>query len=326
MKRMDTPMNDELLVKYLLGEATPGEQQLVDSWLKDDPSHEQYFADFRLIWDTSKKLAATSTVDEEAAWQRFQQRIADAPKTKNRVMPFAGAGRVWMRVAAVLVLLVGAGLGVYFYNSAPDMQVLASGNQVLRQRLADGSVITLNKHARLYYPETFSGNTRSVRLEGEAFFEVSPDKQHPFIIEAGQAKVRVVGTSFNVTASADRTEVVVETGIVEVAKKERKVSLHPEEQAVVTRDAEEPFKERSEDVLYNYYRTQEFVCNGTPLWRLVDVLNQAYEADIEIANPRVRELRLTTTFRNESLDNILNVVAETLNLQVQREGRKIILQ
>ena len=68
-------MSDDLLVKYLLDEATFAEREIVNEWVKEDDNHLKYFNHFKFIWDTSKQLAAKSQVDENAAWERFQQRI-----------------------------------------------------------------------------------------------------------------------------------------------------------------------------------------------------------------------------------------------------------
>lgn len=322
-------MQDELLVKYLLGEASATEQQQVETWVEADEGNKAYFNHFKLIWDTSKNIEVKSTVDEHAAWQRFQQRVATHQPQQTKVIDLSSSRRTWLRAAAILLTICGSMLAYYLINNGQgnqQMLALESGNKVVKQRLADGSVVTLNKGSKLSYPEEFKGDTRTVTLEGEAFFEVAPDKQHPFIIHANESDVTVVGTSFNVATSAQRTEVIVETGVVEVAKHEHSVKLMPDEKATVTNDSDEPLKEKSDDALHNYYRTQEFICNGTPLWRLTDVLSQAYGVQIVIANPQLRNLQLTTTFRNEPLDNILTVISETFDISIRKNGNTITLQ
>ena len=64
-------------------------------------------------------------------------------------------------------------------------------------------------------------------------------------------------------------------------------------------------KEQVTDKLYNYYRTKQFVCDDTPLWKLVEVVNEAYNSNILIGDPAIRNLTITTTFDNESLDQVL---------------------
>jgi transmembrane sensor len=321
------PIADELLIRYLLDEATVAERGEIEIWLKADPANKAYFNQFKWIWDSSKALGRNSTVSESDAWSRFQQRIAETPQKKTRLINFSGAQ--WLRAAALLLIVFSAALSFNLYRGgwgSGDLIVLQSGNKVLKQTLPDGSVITLNKFAKLTYPEDFNGDTRAITLDGEAFFDVAPDKQHPFIITANQSSITVLGTSFNVATSAARTEVIVETGIVEVSKNDHNVKLLPDEKATVTGDSDAPVKEKSEDALHNYYRTQEFICNGTPLWRLTDVLSQAYGVEIIIANPQLRNLPLTTTFRNEPLDNILVVIGETFGIHIEKKGNIITLR
>jgi ferric-dicitrate binding protein FerR (iron transport regulator) len=85
-------------------------------------------------------------------------------------------------------------------------------------------------------------------------------------------------------------------------------------------------KDEVSDQLYKYYRTKEFVCDETPLWKLVDVINEAYNSHIVIGSPALRDMTLTTTFNNESLEQVLNVISITFNIKIIREGDAIILQ
>jgi ferric-dicitrate binding protein FerR (iron transport regulator) len=321
-------IDDDLLVKCLLGEADAQEVAAVAQWRKANPAHEQRYCDFQIIWEQSRAAAARSNVDTEAAWARFQQRVQATAQVlqQPKIIPLSFPMQ-WVRVAAILIVLLGAGfIFLYLNNRAPEMIVRNSGAAIMIDTLPDGSVVTLNKDATFTYPERFAGGTRQVKLEGEAFFNITPDKTKPFIIEANGAAVRVVGTSFNVKTNAVQTEVVVETGIVEVSKKEHKVKLAPHEKAVVKKEDVVPVKGIATDELHNYYRTKEFVCNNTPLWRLVDVLSEAYNTRIVLADKKLNSLLVNTTFRNDSLENILTVLGETFNLSVQQDGGKYFLK
>jgi ferric-dicitrate binding protein FerR (iron transport regulator) len=138
--------------------------------------------------------------------------------------------------------------------------------------------------------------------------------------------VKVVGTSFNIRSVNGNTEVIVETGIVEVSQKNRKVVLHPKEKVLIGNRDTALVKNQETDALYNYYRTNEFVCDNTPLWKLVEVLNEAYHVQIVIGRNELRNLPLTTTFSNESLDRILEVISITFNTKINRAGDRIIIQ
>jgi transmembrane sensor len=316
-------INDDLLVKHLLGEATAEEQAEVKAWVNESNNNRKYYNDFKLIWDNSKSLAAASTIDENAAWGRFQQRVAtEKPATKT--IPLSRRIN-WMRVAAILVLMVSGAWMARYMVWGTNTQLVA-GNMVVTETLPDGTTVTLNKGAVLEYNSRMRGDTRNVTLEGEAFFDVTPNKDKPFIITADDAKIKVVGTSFNVKTTDEKTEVIVETGIVEVSKKKNAVTLKPNEKATVLQSSEVPVKEAVDDVLYNYYRTKELVCNNTPLWRLVDVLNDAYNVNIQIGDARLKDMAITTTFKNQSLDSVLDVISQTLNVRVEKNGKNIVLR
>jgi len=309
----------------MLGEASAEERVQVEDWAAAGAENARRLEHFRLIWTESRELAARSTIDTDAAWQRFKTRVnqpAAAPvrEAKVRRMSFP----VWARVAAAAVLLISCGWIWFMFN--PGTQTLYADGKVVTQTLADGSVVTLNKNATLRYPKKFTGAERQVELEGEAFFEIAPDKTHPFIITANEASVKVVGTTFNVKTSEALTEVIVETGIVEVSKKKNAVQLSPHEKATVRKEDAAPEKQANGDELYNYYHTRLFVCNNTPLSRFVEVLNEAYDVNITIADPYLARQPLTSTFKDESLDNILRVIGETFNISVSRNGKNIMLK
>jgi ferric-dicitrate binding protein FerR (iron transport regulator) len=163
-------------------------------------------------------------------------------------------------------------------------------------------------------------------LQGEAFFNVTANKEKPFVITVNDVEVKVVGTSFNIKTSNGQTEVIVKTGIVEVTRNGKTIRLLPNEKTVTPAGDTALFKTQISDKLYDYYQTKEFVCDNTPLWRLVQVLNEAYQSNIVIGREELRNLRLNTTFSNESLDNVLDIIAKTFQLQVVKTENQIILQ
>ena len=234
----------------------------------------------------------------------------------------------WWKVAAILIVVVGAGyLGYKSLKEKPIQNVVIASHQgSLTDTLPDGSIVTLNKNSELDYPSKFKGDTRTIALKGEAFFNVKPDKKKPFIIHVNDVTIRVVGTSFNVRSVNGITEVIVETGIVQVIRKNKMVELRPNEKTRVAQNDSAIVKDKVQDKLYNYYRSKQFVCDNTPLWKFVEVLNQAYDANIIIENPKLRGLPLTAPFDNESLERILDVIHETFDITVIKEKDRIILR
>jgi ferric-dicitrate binding protein FerR (iron transport regulator) len=321
---------DDLLVKHLTGEATEAEMLQVDKWLANDEANKHYFEHFKLIWEESVQLTNTSQVNEQAAWERFQNRVQEG---SFETTPKA---RVWsmnstlMRAAIISGLIIGIAVITYILNNNPgkvvSMATIQATNAVKSDSLPDGSVVTLNKHSQVSFPEQFSSNKRVLQLNGEAFFNVKPNKKKPFEVHTNNVTITVVGTSFNVRSRGDTTEIIVETGIVEVTTETQTVVLKAGQKAFTGVNNTILQKQPNTDQLYNYYRIKKFVCEETPLWKLVEKLNEAYDVHIVFGNNALRNMPLTTTFVNEPLDNILNIISSTFNISVTKEKGQIILR
>lgn len=303
----------------MLDEATADEQETVRQWLDADQTNRSYFNQLQKIWEDGRHLAKTTTVDENEAWLRFRQRIAPATIRQRN---FA-----WIRIAAAILIIAGIGLvGYLTLFKAPETLTVSALQDTLTDTLPDGSVVSLNKGSSISYPEQFKNNTRKVILNGEAFFQVSANKERPFIIAVNDVQVTVTGTSFNIKDIDGSTEVIVESGIVEVTNNGQSVELRANEKTLVTNKNAVLLKEKVNDRLYQFYRTKQFVCDDTPLWKLVNVINEAYDSKIVIEDPALRNLSLTTTFNNESLDQVLNIISITFDIDMIKTGDSIILK
>ncbi|WEK37939.1 MAG: FecR domain-containing protein [Candidatus Pseudobacter hemicellulosilyticus] len=330
-------MNDELLVKYLLGETSPEESGMVKAWMAESELNRQCFEHFRLIWERSFGIAAHSKVDPDDAWKRFQLLTGQQPATAEVVVRSQPrrARLPFLRAAAAILLTAGA-ITLFYLNwrsgadaGAATPVTIAARNSSLTDTLPDGSIVTLNKRSSLRFPSDFKDGPRTVQLEGEAFFRITPDPARPFEVRINDVIIKVLGTSFNVKSNEGVTEVIVETGLVQVSHSSHQLQLRPKEKLSVSAADTELKKDSVSDQLYKYYRTREFVCDNTPLWKLVDVLNEAYDARIVIERPALRNLRIDVPFYDESLDNILDVITETFNdqhIQVVKQDSLIILK
>ena len=232
-----------------------------------------------------------------------------------------------MRIAASVIIVLGIGiLGYWIFNDRTKEMTVVAQQMVVIDTLPDNSVVTVNKGSSISYLSKFKGETRQVSLKGEAFFNVTPNKKKPFIISVNDVQITVVGTSFNVKTVNGNTDVVVETGIVKVTRAGKTVELKANEEVVVNVKDSALTKEKVSDQLYKYYRTKEFICDDTPLWKLVEVINEAYNSHVVIGDPALKDMGITTTFNNESLEQVLNVISLTLNIKIIKEGDTIILQ
>ncbi len=254
---------DELLVKYLAGEASADESAEAELWIGASDENREYFGHFKIIWDESQKLARDSNADENAAWNRFRERVQKeyiaTSKTKYNFQ--------WLKVAAIIVLVSAAALIVpYFFKRGdsrtaflsannPPVKLLtsATANNTRVDTLPDGSIITLNKYSSLKYPEGFKGDKRNVELSGEAFFNVKHDQSKPFVINVNDVLITVMGTSFNVKSNGGITAVIVESGIVGVKKHKHIITLYAGEKLTTSMTDSALVKSRNTNNLYRSY-------------------------------------------------------------------------
>lgn len=319
-------MNDDLLVKHVVGETDADENATVDHWLKADKKNLSYYNDFKKIWDNSLLIAAKNThVNENTAWKLLQNRIHEKD---NDVHTLRRSSFQWLQIAASIALISTVGWFGYSYfenKSANTLMQIHAANTILNDTLPDGTKVTLNKNSSLSYTSKFKGNTRPVTLKGEAFFNVSPDKTKPFIITINDVTVQVVGTSFNVKNKSGKIIVDVESGIVKVSKNKDQVELRHGEKVIISELQSQLLKSVSKGKLYNYYRSKELICEQTPLQELVDVLNEIYGIKIIIKKTALQKKPITTIFKDQSLEQILEVIQETFMIQIERKNNQIIL-
>lgn len=316
---------DPLLVKYLLHETTGEETVLAEQWIAELPEHQRYFEQLKTVWHQTSSLDQAVPPNEEEAWQRFRTLAGvSRPKSSRPI-------RWWhiARIAALWIAIIGGAWMVYqLFRAVDNGLVLASGATAKTDTLSDGTVVTLNKHSTIRLSPGFSRHSRALTLEGEAFFDVSANNDLPFTVQAPQATITVLGTSFNINSRDKQTEVIVEHGEVKVSGPENSVQLSAGEKVVVGPGNKPIDKQKVQNELYNYYRTGTLVCQSTPLSAVIRSLNEAYETDISLDNHALGELPLTTTFYlTQPLDSILSIIQQTFpEITVSRQGTQIRLK
>lgn len=201
-----------LILKQEENTITDDEQKLLDNWYDEELPNQ-------LVWygDTEEQLK-----------DRLLSKIKTDLNAKEIIIPMHPKSRKFKlaiaSIAAIFLLFFVA--TPYFADkfSSPKTVVIAesSDRNVTKVILSDQTIVWLKGDSKIIYPESFTGNTREVQLTGEGLFEVSKDKSKPFIVHAGNYKMKVLGTSFNLKVNEidGQLDISVLTGTVEVSKKE----------------------------------------------------------------------------------------------------------
>jgi ferric-dicitrate binding protein FerR (iron transport regulator) len=318
-------IEEHLLLDYLLGRAPAPEKEYVERWLNEDAEHRKYLDQLEALWaETGRLTPVPLAVDVDAAWNKVFSRTT----SNSRVILI----RTFLSAAAVVIL----GLGIWFLYrlmNPPLQQVeLATTDRVIADTLPDGSAITLNKNSSITYSASTRSPYREVKLHGEAVFNVTRDEDQPFLISAGQAFVKVLGTRFHVSARPGATMVVsVTEGTVQFFTVKSSsgdtisILLGPGDRAVLEPGSERPEmgKKGNPEELYWFDRSFEF--NDTSLEDVFKLLRDHFGTEIRVTEKTILKCRLTSTFVNEPPEMILKIIAETFGLNLNFEQQNYVL-
>jgi len=308
-----------LLDRYLAGEASAADTEAVREWLAEDDGHALLLEDLRLIRlvrGVAREPAPPSSVD--VAWAKAVLEI----RPKPRISPISRRLLVAVLAAAatVVVVLVG-GAGVLRAPRWSEHATAAGQRAVVRLR--DGTQVTLAPTSHLRYAADYGRAHRDVYLDGEAYFQVTPDSQRPFRVHAAGSVTEDLGTAFVVSAYTDEleTEVVVTEGRVSLSRGEATsdaVVLGLRDLGRLRASGPATVRRGVDIDRYLAWTKGVLAFDGAPLGDVVPALERWYAVDIQLADRTFADRRLTATFREEPIDLVLQRIALTLGMRVER--------
>ena len=233
----------------------------------------------------------------------------------------------FLRIAASVIILLSLGTAALYINNAgyfsKKITVFAGNDQKnIQVSLSDGSKVYLNRNSEFSYRKNFGKTGRNVKLTGEAFFEIAPDASKPFIIDAGKAKVKVVGTSFNVITNnrESAVEVFVKTGKVLVSDNSGSQSIQLDPGFVGTMNSKAAAKVLNTNPNYLSWNTGYLDYSGQKLSVVFKDLKRVYDMDIIADDSLILENPWHAPIVNSSQETIINIICRSFNLNYTKEG------
>ncbi|WPR76047.1 FecR family protein [Algoriphagus sp. NG3] len=292
------------------------------------------------LWSDTIKEGDLS-IDTHGLWKKINQKrdIYTVPVRDKEPKIKKVASLTWLRAAVVFVIL---GLAALFYMQirqekdhsfelALEDAIITNSNELgekTKVTLEDGSVVYLNSQSSITYPKNFKNN-RSIQLEGEAFFEVVKDPDHPFVVDAKGIVTTALGTSFNISTfnKDQKVAVTLLTGKVKLNQsgKETYIELNPGEESLLSTDLPEmrKYKVKSADKILWTQGILHF--DEAALDEMVEILQRWYGVTIRV-NGQPQALNASGVFDNqESLRNVLNVMSKTLEFEFVMDDQEITL-
>ena len=279
-------------------------------------------------WKDLKNMNSQEKIDVEKAWNNVHSRlIENGLKISESPVRIRFMRTTMLRIAAVALVLLSLGTAAIYMNNSGFLSkkiTVIAGNyeKNIRVSLPDGSKIYLNRSSELSYRKNFGKHGRDVKLAGEAFFEISPDKSKPFIIDAGNAKVKVLGTSFNVITNnrESAVEVFVKTGKVLVSDNSGSQTLQLDPGYVGTVSSRAAVKTVNNNPNYLAWKTGELVYSGQKLSVVFSDLKRVYNMDIVADDSLILDNPWRSPIVNTDEETIINLICRSFNLGYTKDG------
>ncbi len=322
----------DLIIAHLDGDLTAAEIKKLAVWIDKSKDNARYFAQMKDVWEASVADASQIAQTEEE-WLKFLMRMKQ--NYRHNIFRYNTILQILYRFAAVLIigLLIGGLIVRYALKHEPlYITSFAPMGSVSQMILADSTLVYLNAGSELRYSPKSKDNKREVFLKGEAWFDVTKQKNIPFVVHTNFYDVNVTGTRFNVKAYETDNEITttLEEGQVRITSSDKyrlaeTVILNPGEQVALNKELNELFVKKVDTKLFTSWKDNKLMFLNMDFKELIVLLERKYGVDIEVGNPNVLKYHYSGTIKNESILEILEIIKHTLPIQYKIEGQKILI-
>ena len=293
-------MKNELLAKYILGEANTKEGQRVEQWLEESEDHQREFRQLKRRIELGSKRYKYGVFDPRQAIQKVK---FPAKAHYLRILP----------VAASIIVLISSVLWFWNKSSFQETVLLSRTGETKIFYLPDSSRVTLTGDSRLTYNAQFGKTNRELALRGEAFFRVKRDTSKPFIVETSLIQVEVLGTSFQVIAEKLQAEVCVEKGRVKITTQDKK------QESILETGMSVKYGKKDRKLMISTKEDkgeqQILKFDNAPLSEVIETLNEYYGSHVTLPADYAT-LRITVVFKEVSLEEAIEIINRTLDIQL----------
>lgn len=337
---MRTEINKELIFDHFARKTSPIQRKEIERWLTAKEHEEQYYH-WLEEWESTHLQYAAGT--EEAAGRfvdflRTYQRSADA-SGEELLSGEAKDGKglfqqKYYRIAvfAASILLI-VSLSAWLFRDRLLFETYRTAyGEIATHKLKDGSTVKLNANSTLRVPRWGFGKAgREVFLEGDAFFTVThmPDNKRFIVKTPKELEVVVLGTEFTLYAREQFSRVILKSGKVQLLYKEdrlpREITMKPGDLVTFGENNRPELKTTQQVQVYSEWDQRRFVFEETSLEEVTYLLQENYGLTFEIRGKALGSRMLMGSFRAENLDELLQSIAELLDINVRREGNHVLL-
>lgn len=332
-------MDHKLLDKYFDDQCSPKELERVLDWFQTDEGQRYLKEDFerenRYLEEKPASKKSATKIDSEKVFTRIQHHKKQEIKLKPQQKGTHGRWHI-ARVASIVLIAAVFSFGLYLggvigpeKHKPTYRKYVTAANQQKVFKLSNGVKIWLNEKSVLKVPTHFT-RYRNVTLKGEAYFEVTHNVEHPFVVEANGAIIKDLGTKFNIEtdSSAGTIQVAVMEGKVKLKKEgkiyQTSVTLTHNHFGILDLSSGSITIEKGNAENYLSWRTNQLVFQGAPLGQISRQLQRLYNVDISFQAEKLKKIQLTANYEKTKLKTVLTLIANTLDIHFKIDGRRVV--
>lgn len=321
--------NADIVRKYLSGKFSLSDKTAVDEFFENEQYSSELDEVLKEHWEVTTKSQIVNNANLDPVLDRINHQILlQSKENSNKLRTL---WQFYSRVAAILLLPLLI-FSLYYYQNQGDKRQSATWVEVhspygtrTRFSLPDGSTGWLNSGSVISFPSQF-GSTRTVTLNGEAYFDVVKNPDAPFIIDARPVKIKVLGTSFNVVSydNDSISEVIVASGKVEVEAEGQKAkqNLLPSERLVMNRLKNSLTKSTVDIQNYTSWKSGKLIFLNDNLSEVIRKVSRFYNVDFEVNENVNRKELFRAILEEESLEEVLRYMKLTMSVDYAIQERK----
>ncbi|GEM_PF-1496936 len=302
---------DLLIVRRLTETLTDKEEGELVAFMAESLLNKEYVESFEETWISISESGMFNKIDSRKDWESVRSQMGFGQK---EIKSFRSR---MFRVAAVIVpaLIILSSLIAYYYLPGfGRLTVFNAKHSKELVNLPDGSEVTLKKDARLIVVKGLKGNERKVKLKGKAYFKVEKDSNHPFLISISGAKIKVVGTAFDLENQGKRVTINVTEGIVKFSSRHKEILVHKGEKAVF--DGKIFLKSKMENNNFLAWKTGVMNFQNAGIDEILGVVVDCYD---EISGYKIdtkNNIKVTTAFDNQPIKEVVEELQIHFNKKI----------
>lgn len=298
---------DQLMERYVTGQVSEQERKKIEAWLdvmKTDDNTDLELSDEDEARIFQKLTSSQTTVDDVVALR---------PKRKA---PF---DRWMLRIAASLVIVSLLSYTVWYFTASYESQLeVVSKNGVEKIILNDGSLVWMRGESKVMYYEKKDEGARYTTFEGEALFEVVKDASHPFIVQCGDVKVKVLGTSFSIKTNPEHVELTVLTGKVNLSSSANTegIDVLPQEKVIYKSNGEFEKLSTNQQEIASITKNTDYNMQFTNnrMDEVIKRIENKFNVSVKLSDKKIRDCQITADFTDQSLEKSLQLITEVLDV------------